>query len=60
VVVVVKITGHAVLCVRQVAEHGPLARPQLLGFELRPEAISLRVVEILFPAALKAWAAMLV
>lgn len=60
VVVVVEVTGHAVLRVRQVAEYGPLTRPRLLGFEPRPKALGLRVVETLAPAALRAQAAGLV
>ena len=60
VAVVVKIRGQALLRVRQVAEHGPLARPQFLSFEPRPEALGLRAVETLVPAARRAQAVVLV
>ena len=53
-IVIVKISCHAALDVGQVAENGPLARPQPLGFQPRPEALRPRVVGALVPATLRA------
>lgn len=60
VVTPVKISRYAVLRVLQVAENRPLARPQLFGFQSRPEVLGLRVVEALVAATLRAQAAVLV
>ena len=38
VIVVVKMVGHAALCVGQVGKKGPLADFEHLRFEARPEA----------------------
>ena len=36
VIIVVKITGDAGLCIGQVGKYGPVAGFELLGFEARP------------------------
>ena len=53
VIVVVKIVGHASLRVGQVGENEPVAQFEQFGFEARPEALGLRVVVAVAPAALR-------
>ena len=60
VVVIVEISGHALLRVPEVAEDRPLARPQLLRFEARLRALGLSVVEALVAATLRAQTLVLV
>lgn len=53
VVVVVKIGGHALLRIGQVAENRPLPRFELFGFVPRPQALGLRIFQVLGPPALE-------
>jgi len=52
VVVIVKISGYALLSIREVAKNRPVTGFEFFGFEARPETPGLGVVETFSAAAL--------
>lgn len=57
VIVVVKIRGHTLLGIGQVAENRPLSGFEFFGFEARSQALGLGIVQAFGPATLRAQAA---
>ena len=60
VVIVVKISSHAVLRVGQIGTDRPVALFEFFGFEARPQTLGLRVIEPLTAATLRAQTPVLV